>query len=268
MLRYFILFFFTVSRIAFSQSDGTDFWYILSPEFRFDLSDKFEIRLRAFEGFLLANSASNNIIRFGRSELMVGYNHKQFDFFAYVKRRTTGEMWIGPRVDVSNNLKHLILSKDNVINIYSIHVESNNVILTPFTDVKGKFKYMSSLFFSEKNGLLAVGYEDGIIKTFRLLNDKSLTKHVTFNNHSSRVSKIEFISNSMEDILISTSNDNTIKLSDFNNSSNVTTLRGHQSWINDMIFKKSDATIQTVSEDRTLRNWFIYPNDIEKLLKE
>lgn len=102
MLKYFFLIFFTFYSVSYSQSEGTDFWYILSPEFRFDLSDKFEIRLRAFEGFLLTNSASNNTIRFGRSELMVGYNHKQFDFFAYVKRRTTGEMWIGPRVDYTN----------------------------------------------------------------------------------------------------------------------------------------------------------------------
>ena len=113
MLKYFFLFFFIVSRIAYSQSDGTDFWYILSPEFRFDLSDKFEIRLRAFEGFLLNNSASNNTIRFGRSELMVGYNHKQFDFFAYVKRRTTGEMWIGPRVDYTNRFFDNKLSKED-----------------------------------------------------------------------------------------------------------------------------------------------------------
>lgn len=169
---------------------------------------------------------------------------------------------------VSSNLKHLILSKDNVINIYTVNVESNNLVLIPFSNATGKFQSLSCLFFSEKNGLLAVGYEDGIIETFRLITDKSLSKHVSFNNHSSRVSKIEFISNSMEDILISTSYDNTIKLSDFNNSNNVTTLRGHQSWINDMIYNKSDATIQTVSEDRTLRSWFIYPNDIEKLLKE
>ena len=169
---------------------------------------------------------------------------------------------------VSSSLKHLIHSKDNNINIFTVDVESNNVILTPFTNVTGKFKNVSCLFFSEKNGLLALGYEDGIIETFRLLTDKSLSKHDTFNNHSSRVSKIEFISNSIEDILISTSYDNTIKLSDFNNSNDVTTFRGHQSWINDMIYNKSNATIQTVSEDRTLRNWFINPNDIEKLLKE
>ena len=42
--------------LVFSQDIGTDYWYISSPELRYNLTEKVEVRLRPYDGFLLSNT--------------------------------------------------------------------------------------------------------------------------------------------------------------------------------------------------------------------
>ena len=95
--------------LVFSQDIGTDYWYISSPELRYNLTEKVEIRLRPYDGFLLSNTEKETN-KFGRTELMVAYKYKKFMFFVYAKARTTGEAWIGPRVDFNTLTKNKKIS--------------------------------------------------------------------------------------------------------------------------------------------------------------
>ena len=95
--------------LVFGQDIGTDYWYISSPELRYNLTEKIEIRLRPYDAFLLSNT-EKEIIKYGRTELMVAYKYKKFMFFVYAKVRTTGEAWIGPRVDFNTLTKNKKIS--------------------------------------------------------------------------------------------------------------------------------------------------------------
>jgi hypothetical protein len=57
--------------LVFSQDIGTNYWYIFSPELRYNLTEKVEICLRPYDGFLLSN-IEKETNKFCRKKLMVG----------------------------------------------------------------------------------------------------------------------------------------------------------------------------------------------------
>jgi WD40 repeat protein len=88
------------------------------------------------------------------------------------------------------------------------------------------------------------------------------------NVHRSKVSDIKFIINKEESLLITSSYDNTMKIINIRNTTDIVSLKGHKGWIHQIELSADNRRITAVSEDKTVRNWFIYNEDIVKLLNK
>lgn len=85
-----------------AQETGTDYWTILTPEFRLN-TKKFEFRFRPYDYFIITNPQQNTKTIYGRTDFMAAVTHKKLKFFLYSKFETRGKTFLGPRVDYNTS---------------------------------------------------------------------------------------------------------------------------------------------------------------------
>ena len=130
--------------------------------------------------------------------------------------------------------------------------------------IKGE---ITSLNLSNNKEKIAVGYEDGLIEIIDV-TDEGLVLSNSFNNHLSEISELRIVINNKESILISSSFDNTINITNLDDGADFIKLKEHQSWINGMTLNAKENMIYTASEDRSVRAWYIYQKDIVEILNK
>ncbi len=141
---------------------------------------------------------------------------------------------------------------------------------------KIEFKHLiTSLELSIYKNMLVVGMSNGTIRLIDFNSSLEITTDITLSNHSSKITGLKLVQNLKETLLLSSSLDNTVGivtiddvLNKVKDAQKGSKLKGHNLWINDISLSFDKKHFFTVSEDKTIRFWFIDPNDIVNILKE
>ena len=167
---------------------------------------------------------------------------------------------------VNRDFSSLMLISDNQIKYYELSYNDEVFGLgkTKEYQIEGE---ITSLNLSNNKEKIAVGYEDGLIEIIDV-TDEGLVLSNSFNNHLSEISELRIVINKKESILISSSFDNTINITNLDDGTDFVKLKEHQSWINGMTLNAKENMIYTASEDRSVRAWFIYQKDIVEILNK
>ena len=172
------------------------------------------------------------------------------------------------------NASKNILSKDgaylasyqnNEILLYSVTVTSSKLSLNAI-DSLGSSKGISVLKFLN-SGLVATGSNRGVVNVYQISASKSISFLKKITRHKNvKISDIEIYQDATETLIITSSYDNTLNLTNLNNLEDFITLKGHSGWVKDLYFDPIQKKIYSVSQDSFLRFWLVDSNDILKLL--
>lgn len=192
-------------------------------------------------------------------------------------RRTKGEINIESSIKIPvHNFKinyvhpdfsKIIISNESEAIIYSLAIEAQKIAVLEVNRIENSNK-ISTIEMSSNGKYLALGMNNGFINLVTLDKNMNSKSSKTIDLHRSKVSDIKFIINNEESLLISSSYDNTIKMVNILDTSDHISLNGHNRWVQQIGLSSDNRRIISVSEDKTLRNWFIYTNDIVKLLNK
>lgn len=113
-------------------------------------------------------------------------------------------------------------------------------------------KPIASIAFSQENGQLAVGLQDGSIQLLRLENTAFLPAPVLKGMHISTVSALAFINQGQK--LLSGSFDWTIKIAanPYREETPIA-VKNHELWVYDLLYRESTGQIISCSADKTIR---------------
>jgi len=152
---------------------------------------------------------------------------------------------------------------DQTIQIWSI---TTGITLNTITNQQNNYKNVLSLkFFSDRNGIghLAAGLSDGNIFIYNL-NSMSLVGSLS--KHANQVNDLELIKNGNENLLASSSDDNSIKIWDLTTFMCKLTLNGHTNKVTGLKFVSNDV-IASGSMDNTIMLWNITSGNLIRTLK-
>lgn len=134
---------------------------------------------------------------------------------------------------------------------------------------------ITSIEFADTKNQVAIGLSNGSVRLLSLSDQLEVKKDVLFSNHSTKVSKVHFIEKAEGIMLLSTSFDNTLNILNLedvqNNKKDArkgVVLKGHNIWVHDIALSFDKNHFFTVSEDKTLRYWFLNPVEMVQILKE
>lgn len=172
------------------------------------------------------------------------------------------------------NASKIIMSKDGAylaayqndeILIYSITISSSKLSLKPM-DSLGSSKRISVLKFLNSN-YVATGSKSGVVNVYKISNAKEITLVNKIARHKDvKISDVELFQDAKQTLIITSSYDNTLNLTNLNNPEDFITLKGHSGWVKDLYFDPIQKKVYSISQDSFLRFWLIDPNDILKLL--
>ena len=94
----------------------------------------------------------------------------------------------------------------------------------------------------------------------------TVLKKKVSNHKNVKISDIELYQDSKETLIITSSYDNTLNVTNLNDLEDFITLKGHSGWVKDLAFDPIQKKIYSVSQDSFLRFWLMDSNDILKLL--
>ena len=168
---------------------------------------------------------------------------------------------------VHPDFSKIIISNESKAIIYSIALEAQKITVLEVNRIENSNK-ISTIEMSSNGKYLALGLNNGSINLVTLDKNMNSKSSKTISLHRSKVSDIKFIINKEESLLISSSYDNTINMVNILNTLDNISLKGHNGWVQQIGLSPDNRRIISVSEDKTLRNWFIYTGDIVKLLNK
>ncbi|XP_014739676.1 PREDICTED: WD repeat-containing protein 3 isoform X2 [Sturnus vulgaris] len=116
--------------------------------------------------------------------------------------------------------------------------------------LKGLKQQVSFLCPSPDGLHLAVGYEDGAIRIFNLLNGEST---ITFNGHRAAITALQY--DHLGGRLVSGSKDTEVIVWDVINESGLYRLRGHKDVITQVLFLKEKNLLVTCAKDTLVKWW-------------
>ena len=168
---------------------------------------------------------------------------------------------------IAADFSKIIISNGANTSIYSVSLAAEKMTISEMNTIKSPSK-VSTIEMSSNGKFLALGLHDGLVNLVSLDEQMNANYSKTINAHRSKVSAIKFIVNKEESLLITSSYDNTMKIIDIGNTADIVSLKGHKGWIHQIELSADNRRITSVSEDKTVRNWFIYKKDIVKLLNK
>ena len=175
---------------------------------------------------------------------------------------------------VNLNASKNIMSKDgaflasyqnNKILLYSVSIKSSKLHLNAM-DTLGSSKGISVLNFFNSS-FVATGSNTGIVNVYQISASKSISFLKKISRHKNvKISDIEIYQDATETLIITSSFDNTLNVTNLNDLEDFITLKGHSGWVRDLYFDPIQKKIYSVSQDSFLRFWLVDSNDILKLL--
>jgi WD40 repeat protein/energy-coupling factor transporter ATP-binding protein EcfA2 len=168
---------------------------------------------------------------------------------------------------ITSDFSNIIISNGTNTRIYSVALTAEKIAISEVNRIKSSSK-ISTIEMSSDRKFLALGFHDGLVNLVELDKQMNANYSKIINVHRSKVSDIKFIINKEESLLITSSYDNTMKIINIRNTTDIVSLKGHKGWIHQIELSADNRRITAVSEDKTVRNWFIYNEDIVKLLNK
>jgi WD40 repeat protein len=167
---------------------------------------------------------------------------------------------------VNTSFSKIIIAKGSKAIMYSIALEKQEISILKTNEINVSNK-ITSIEMSSNGNYLALGMNNGAIHLETLDKNMNAKDTETIKRHISKVSDLKFSINKEESLLISSSYDNTINIVNIKDTKDIVVLKGHRGWVYQLTMSSDNKHIISVSEDKSLRKWFIYENDIVKLLK-
>ena len=161
----------------------------------------------------------------------------------------------------------MVISQNSDAFVYSIDIDQEQIVLSDEDKIETP-SLIESIEISSNNKYLALGMKNGYIHLSLLRNQNRYIHFKTVSSHKSAVSSVKFHISNDESLLFSSSYDNKIHVTNIDEVDNYAILNGHQSWIRQIEISNDRKQIISISEDKTLRYWFIDPEDIVKRLNE
>jgi WD40 repeat protein/energy-coupling factor transporter ATP-binding protein EcfA2 len=168
---------------------------------------------------------------------------------------------------VNASFSKIIVAKGSQAIMYSIAIEKEGISILKINKIETSNK-ITSIEMSSDGNYLALGMNNGWLRLETLDEKMNSKNYKIIKGHKSKVSDLKFIINKEESLLISSSYDNTLNMVNMLDTSDIIVLKGHKGWIHQLTLSSDNKHIISVSEDRSLRKWFIYENDIVKLLNK
>ena len=168
---------------------------------------------------------------------------------------------------VNSSFSKIIVAKGSQAIMYSIAIEKQGISILKINEIKTSNK-ITSIEMSSNGIYLALGMNNGWLRLETLDENMNSKDYKIIKSHKSKVSDLKFIINKEESLLISSSYDNTLNMVNILDTSDIIVLKGHKGWVHQLTLSSDNKHIISVSEDRSLRKWFIYENDIVKLLNK
>ena len=168
---------------------------------------------------------------------------------------------------VNASFSKIIIANGSQAIMYSIAIEKQGISILKINEIKTSNK-ITSIEMSSNGNYLALGMNNGWLRLETLDKNMNSKNSKILKSHKSKVSDLKFIINKEESLLISSSYDNTLNMVNMLKTSDIIVLKGHKGWIHQLTLSSDNKHIISVSEDRSLRKWFIYENDIVTLLNK
>jgi WD40 repeat protein/energy-coupling factor transporter ATP-binding protein EcfA2 len=168
---------------------------------------------------------------------------------------------------VNASFSKIIIANGSQAIMYSIAIEKQGISILKINEIKTSNK-ITSIEMSSNGNYLALGMNNGWLRLETLDKNMNSKNSKIIKSHKSKVSDLKFIINKEESLLISSSYDNTLNMVNMLNTSDIIVLKGHKGWIHQLTLSSDNKHIISVSEDRSLKKWFVYENDIVKLLNK
>ena len=168
---------------------------------------------------------------------------------------------------ISKDFSKMVISQSSNAFVYSIDIDQEQIVLSDEDKIETP-SLIESIEISSNNKYLALGMKNGYIHLSLLRNQNRYIYSKTVSSHKSAVSSVKFHISNDESLLFSSSYDNKIHVTNIDEVDNYAILNGHQSWIRQIEISNDRKQIISISEDKTLRYWFIDPEDIVKRLNE
>lgn len=160
----------------------------------------------------------------------------------------------------------MITKNNNYAFMYKVTFNKSKPTLNLVDSIETSSKITSYKFSSNEN-YLALGTSLGIvsiIKTNDISKAKIISKHKDV-----KISDLEFIDINGEKLILSASYDNTINLTNIDNTDDFIELKGHKSWVKNMTVDINNKILYSVSEDSSFRYWYLDQNVLlNQLIKQ
>lgn len=165
-----------------------------------------------------------------------------------------------------NKTGNKILSiEGDILKLYQLSISKNTIQLNLKYQRKIN-KGVSKIKILEDN-LFAACYSNGLVEIYALVENQLNLKESILNHKKVRISNIELCNINNKKMLITSSFDNTINLTNLNNIKETITLIGHNSWVTDFSLNKVTNQLYSISQDASVKNWLIEEKDIITELK-
>lgn len=166
---------------------------------------------------------------------------------------------------MSKDGAHLASYQNDEILLYSVSMSDSKLSFEAMGSL-GSSKGISVLKFLNSE-LVATGTTKGIVNIYQISGKENIAIVKKITRHKNvKISDIEIYQDAKETLIITSSYDNTLNLSNFNNMEDFITLKGHSGWVKDLYFNPIQKKIYSISQDSFLRFWLVDSNDIIKLL--
>lgn len=172
------------------------------------------------------------------------------------------------KIIMSKNGNYFAAYQNEKISIYSFTISDLVVKVQLMDTLSDTPKEVPTLKFLASN-IVATGSKKGVVKIYSIsISGKiSLLKKIT-NHKDVKISDIDLYQDSDETYIITSSFDNTLNITNLNNSEELITFKDYDGWVTDMYFDENEKRIYSISQDTFLRYWLIDSKDILKLLKK
>jgi WD40 repeat protein/energy-coupling factor transporter ATP-binding protein EcfA2 len=168
---------------------------------------------------------------------------------------------------VNASLSKIIIAQGSKAIMYSIALDKQEVSILKIKEIKVSNK-ITCIEMSSNGNYLALGMNNGWLRLETLDKNMDSKNTAIIKSHKSKVSDLKFSINKEELLLISSSYDNTINVVNIKDTKDITVLKGHKNWVHQLALSSDKRHVISVSEDKSIRKWFLYENDIVTLLNK
>ena len=164
----------------------------------------------------------------------------------------------------SENGGYFISKEKNIALLYQVVFNQSLPKLNFIKKIKSPSN-ITTFQFSKDENKLAIGTSGGMVLIY---NTNDLSEPIKILKHKNvKISDLDFVEMNNQNFIISASYDNTINLVNIENSKDFISLKGHKSWVKNIIVDRKNKILYSVSEDASFRYWYLDQNELVNQLK-